>query len=156
MTHIAEATTAQAPPSRADMLDFIARLPKGHEGQRVLRLKAGPRGAALMEHDVEVEFDPPTGEHGGEFEMRVAWQPVGTMLLPRFSGILRFERDKNYPYTWIFIEGDYEPPLGKAGKAFDAIAGERIARSTMRALLDDLRAALENAVRARELGGSKP
>jgi hypothetical protein len=152
MSHIAEATTILAPPSRADLLEYISRLPTSKDGRPLLRLKAGFTHSGLrLEHDVEVEFDAPRGEHGGEFQLALSWRPVGTELLPAFKGLLRFERDANYPCTWIMLQGDYDPPLGRAGKAFDAVAGERIARSTVRALLDDLRAALDGAMRSREM-----
>lgn len=153
MTHIAEATIIQAPPSRADVLDFLSRLPKSKGGYPLIRLKAGlTRGGLRLEHDVEVEIEPPRGETGDKFAMKVFWHPVGTTLLPTFEGTLRFEWDHDYHNTWALLQGNYEPPLGAVGKAFDAVLGERIARTTMRALLDDVRASLEAAIHARDLG----
>jgi hypothetical protein len=158
MTHIAEATAIQSPPerSRAYLLDYVSRLPASHDGRAVMRLSAGQKpGGLRLEHDVEVELKPAHDETHLEYRVDVSWRPTGTTLLPSFAGVLRFQWDEQYGYTWLVIEGDYEPPLGAAGKAFDAIAGERIARGTMRALLDDLRAVLE-AAHARELGKDKP
>jgi hypothetical protein len=157
MTHIAEATAIQSPPerSRAYLLSYVSRLPKSRDGRAVVRLGAGPTSGGLrLEHDVEAELKPADDEKHLEYRVALSWRPTGTTLLPSFSGVLRFQWDEDYGYTWLVLEGDYEPPLGAAGKAFDAIAGERIARGTMRALLDDLREVLESA-HARELGTGK-
>jgi hypothetical protein len=43
----------------------------------------------------------------------------------------------------LTLEGEYEPPLGPAGKVFDVALGRSIARATVRRLLDALRDALE-------------
>ncbi len=147
MTHIAEATVAKSPPerSREFLTDYIRELAASNQGLAVLRLRAGAHPGGLhLEHDVVVELTPVKTEDPLEYRVGIAWQP-GTPLLPSFNGTLRFQWDEEYGNTWLVIQGDYEPPLGAAGKAFDAIAGQHIARSTLRALLDDFRSVVESA-----------
>jgi hypothetical protein len=40
--------------------------------------------------------------------------------------------------TQLEIEGDYRPPLGPLGGAFDAAVGHRIAQASVHKLLEDL------------------
>ncbi len=121
-----------------------------------MRLTAGlTPGGLQLEHDVEVQLNSARDVAGLEYRVGVSWQPTGTRLLPSFTGLLRFQWDENYGNTWLVIEGNYEPPLGAVGRAFDAVVGEKIARNTLRALLDELRVALE-AAHTRELGSNKP
>ena len=153
MTHIAEGTAIESPPerSRAIAVDYLEQLERANHGRTILRLTAGVRpGGLRLEHDVEVELTPVRPEPPLEYRVNISWKPTGQALLPSFSGTLRFQWDENYGNTWLVIEGDYEPPLGAAGKAFDAIAGQHIARGTLRALLDDFRSVVE-AARAAEI-----
>jgi hypothetical protein len=94
---------------------------------------------------VDATFARTEDPRGLEFPVDIAWKPAGTRLLPAFAGVLRFEYDEDYGRTWLVLEGDYEPPLGAAGSAFDALAGQRIARSTFRALLDEFRTVVESS-----------
>ncbi len=145
MTHIAEATAVKLPPERArtKLLDYFAKLSQSQHGHTKLQLRAGPMSGLQLEHDVDVEVTPARDARGLEYRVDIAWQPTGTNLLPSFKGVLRFQWDEEYGNTWLMLEGDYEPPLGAAGKVFDEVAGQRIARTTLRALLDDFRTTLE-------------
>lgn len=64
----------------------------------------------------------------------------GSPLLPTLRGTLRFRilRDR----TMLLLLGCYHPPLGLAGQAFDIVAGERIARSTLADLIERIAADL--------------
>jgi hypothetical protein len=147
MPHIAEATSVAERPelARERLLACLAKLPGGSDGHATLHLVAGsaPRGLHL-EHDVDATFAPAQDPRGLEFRLGIAWKPTGTRLLPEFKGVVRFQYDEDYGHTWLRIEGDYEPPLGAAGSAFDAVAGQRIARTTLRALLDEFRTVVES------------
>jgi hypothetical protein len=148
MTHVAEATAIKSPPerSRAILVDYLTRLEKSNRGRAILRLTAGNRPSGLrLEHNVEAELEPVRTEQPLEYRVNISWKPTGETLLPSFSGTLRFQWDEEYGNTWLVVEGDYEPPLGVAGKTFDAIAGQHIARGTLRALLDDFRSVVETA-----------
>jgi len=58
----------------------------------------------------------------------------------------------DYDYTTSLLElvGEYEPPLGAAGKAFDLLAGSRIASQTARYLLAEIAGELEQRYRQDE------
>jgi len=120
-------------------------LKAAHRGRAILKLRAGTMpGGVHLERNVDAELTAAAPDPL-EYSVNISWEPKGTALLPRFNGILRFQWDEDYGNTWLIIEGDYEPPLGDAGKAFDAVIGQRIARGTLRALLDDFRSVIETA-----------
>lgn len=148
MPHIAEATLVAARPEQARelLLAYLTKLPGGKEGQATLHLVAGAKPQGLhLEHDVDARFAPVEDPRGLEFRLALSWKPTDTTLLPEFEGVMRFQYDEEYGRTWLSIEGDYVPPLGAAGKVFDALAGQRIARTTLRALLDDCRTIVESS-----------
>jgi hypothetical protein len=73
--------------------------------------------------------------------LKVEWT-AGTRLLPDFHGTVRL-RIASVEETSITLEGAWRAPLGLLGWAFTFIVGRRIAKSTMRDLLDRLAEALE-------------
>lgn len=76
----------------------------------------------------------------------IAWEPPLSRLLPDFHGALTVRpRGKG---AWIRIQGSYEPPLGRAGRVFDAVIGRLIARITLARLLRDVARATEQRWRA--------
>jgi uncharacterized membrane protein len=74
-------------------------------------------------------------------EMDVSWTPKDGGPYRNFTGkiLVRPASGK----TELELRGDYEPPLGFVGAAFDAIVGNRIAQATASALLAELKAELE-------------
>jgi hypothetical protein len=54
------------------------------------------------------------------------------------------------------LEGDYVPPLGAAGAAFDAVLGKRIAQATVGDLLLRLKAVCEEAYAAERGQAASP
>jgi hypothetical protein len=102
------------------------------------RLAAG----IVLERNVEVRLSyvPRTPEAAAR--LNIAWVVPGTDLLPSFRGTL--ESEAAGPRACILtIRGEYEIPLGWPGAIFDAVAGVRIARATLQALLQRLRDAAE-------------
>ncbi len=73
--------------------------------------------------------------------MNVTWAPKGGGPYPSFAGTLTFEPAA--AQTNLALDGNYEPPGGVAGKAFDAIVGRRIAAAGVRALLEAMKVDLE-------------
>ena len=66
----------------------------------------------------------------------IAWKPEHNGAFPDFRGVLTVRPKDRGVSMWL--QGRYEPPLGLAGKIFDAIAGNRIAKRTARRLLDEV------------------
>jgi hypothetical protein len=73
--------------------------------------------------------------------LQVEWR-AATRLLPDLHGVLRL-RIATVETTRLTLEGTYRPPLGAAGLIFDALVGRRIARASVRDLLERIAAALE-------------
>lgn len=69
---------------------------------------------------------------------KVTWAPSHGGPFPTFSGTLTVRADEDWNVAALELAGTYEPPLGPAGKAFDAVLGSRIARSTAKALLAEI------------------
>ena len=73
-----------------------------------------------------------------EDRIGVAWQAdVEGEPFPRFDGALSLEAASPKAST-LTLEGRYDPPLGAAGKLFDAALGHRIAEATARELLKEI------------------
>ncbi|GAC1660171.1 MAG: hypothetical protein NVS4B13_08270 [Candidatus Elarobacter sp.] len=97
-----------------------------------------------LRRPVRVVFDrsPDQLEAGrGHDALEVHWT-AGTRLFPEFHGSVRL-RIASVEETRLTLEGAYRPPFGPAGAVFDTLAGRRIARATMRDLLDRLCDAME-------------
>lgn len=78
-------------------------------------------------------------------EVRFIWKSH-SVLLPDFRGTLRF-RIANRA-TDITLDGSYVSPLGVAGRIFDRLIGERIARASLHDLADRIAAYLSERERA--------
>jgi uncharacterized membrane protein len=74
--------------------------------------------------------------------MEIHWT-AGTRFFPDFHGALRL-RIASVEETRLSLEGTYQPPFGAFGAVFDLVIGRRIARATMRDLLQRLGDAMEH------------
>jgi hypothetical protein len=88
-----------------------------------------------------LHFDEPwnvywTPEHGGPY--------------PDFAGEMTVRADGTYRGAMLEISGDYSPPFGAAGRAFDMAAGAKMASATARALLGEIAERLEERYRTEE------
>ncbi|MGA7571436.1 MAG: hypothetical protein WCC70_02130 [Candidatus Aquilonibacter sp.] len=99
--------------------------------------------------DVVVSVKPvPDPMHFDE-PWNVHWEPVSG-LYPVFDGTLTIRADESYASAILELSGAYEPPLGLAGMAFDAVLGQRIAHETARELLRKLAATIEKQYQVTE------
>jgi hypothetical protein len=73
----------------------------------------------------------------------VTWAPEQTGPYPTFSGDLAIESGDDYHSFYLVLTGNYQPPLGAVGAAFDAVLGHRIAESTARNLLATIADSIE-------------
>lgn len=69
---------------------------------------------------------------------KVHWTPKGGGPYPDFDGELTVRADEDYDTCVLELRGDYKPPGGVAGQAFDAMVGSRIASATARELLSSI------------------
>jgi hypothetical protein len=94
--------------------------------------------------------DAEAGRAHDAFE--VCWT-AGTRFFPDFRGTLRL-RIASVDETLLTLDGEYRAPFGALGAVFDALIGRRIARATMRDLLDRLASEMEE--RQASLRGAAP
>ena len=69
---------------------------------------------------------------------KVHWTPKDGGPYPDFDGELTVRADEEYDTCVLELRGNYRPPGGVAGKAFDAIVGSRIASATAHELLNSI------------------
>jgi hypothetical protein len=152
VSDINESVIVECPPKRAQayLLDHFQKSAASN-GRAMLRLTAivGPEGGShvTVKRDATATFAPSPGGGGLEYQVLLDWEPASNEPLPKFSGVFRVQWDEDYGNCRLVLEGQYDPPLGLVGKAFDAFVGHRIARSTVTALLDQLRLDIEAAHR---------
>jgi hypothetical protein len=103
---------------------------------------AGLPGAARAPVKMVFALHPDEADSGRLHDaLMVEWH-AGTRIFPLFHGTLRL-RIASVDTTLLTFEGSYRPPLGRPGSVFDRLIGRRIARATMKELLDRIAAALE-------------
>ncbi len=146
MTTIRESILAASPPSV--VLSGLERYIESK--QHVLRLTVPLKSLGLpselgLSQSVRISFSskrrgPLTTGRGNE-GMSLEWAAEGGGLFPTFEGTLILRPHSGQ--TELELKGGYTPPLGEIGAAFDAVVGNKIARATIRILLENLRAALE-------------
>ncbi len=110
---------------------------------------ASSTGAAL-EKDVVITYGKGSDPLHFDEPWSVDWQPKDGGPYPDFSGALTIRADEDYNTCWLELRGEYEPPLGTVGAAFDAVLGSRIASSTARAFLERIGSAIERAYESEE------
>ena len=146
MTLIRETILTASPPSVA--LSGLERYIESQ--QNVLTLAVPLKSLGLpselgLSQAVRVSF---SSQRRGLFSTRrgyegmsLEWAPEGGGPFPKFEGNLTLR--PNSGQTELELKGEYAPPLGEIGAAFDAVVGNKIARATVRMLLENLKAALE-------------
>lgn len=94
---------------------------------------------------VSVRFTPLLDPQHLEHLTAISWEPEGGGPFPHFSGVIGVETDGTDGACCLTLDGNYDPPLGVTGDAFDAIIGRHIARLTARNLLDEIAIMMEMA-----------
>jgi hypothetical protein len=80
----------------------------------------------------------------------VHWTPEDGGPYPDFDGALTVRADESYRRAILELRGEYRPPLGTFGQAFDLVLGARIAAGTARGLLNEIGAVMEDQFQAEE------
>lgn len=146
MTRIHESIVTASPPSVAlrGLERYIANK------QNVLSLAVPLSSLGLptelgITQGVRVTFSSerrsPLSTSRGYEGIAFEWEPEGGGPFPSFNGTLILRPHSGQ--TELELKGSYTPPLGEIGAAFDAVVGNKIARTTIRILLENLKAALE-------------
>ncbi|HET9392452.1 MAG TPA: hypothetical protein VFO29_02845 [Candidatus Rubrimentiphilum sp.] len=103
-----------------------------------LTLKAG-----TLEKPVLVTYE--RGEDPMRFDepWLVHWTPKDGGPYPDFDGEIIVRADESYRSAILELRGEYTPPLGTFGQAFDLLVGSRIAAATARTLLEQIARIME-------------
>ena len=120
-----------------------------NQTERTITLSV-PFGDGTLAKDVNVVFNVGSDPRHFDEPWVVHWEPKGGGPYPTFDGTLVVRADETYDRSVLEIKGEYVPPLGAAGAAFDAVAGKRIAQATLQGLLRRIGAALEAKYHAEE------
>lgn len=146
MTEVYGKVTVKAPYSVA--MDAIVRRLRAKKSRISIVVpfrKLGINTNLGVERDVDVSFVTLRG-HKGERqlhdELQLNWEPSGGGPFPVFNGRLKMQPLS--ADTELILSGDYEPPGGMLGEAFDAVIGKRIAEATAQTLLEQLKEDLED------------
>ena len=152
MSSIYQSIYVDCPPERAQayLLSHFENARRVH-GRSMMPLTAtlGSKTGThvTFERDATATFAPSTGAGGLEYQVQIEWKPATNEPLPNFEGTFRVQWDEEYGRCHLVLEGEYEPPLGLVGRAFDSAVGQKIAQSTVQALLEALRVEIEGAYR---------
>lgn len=148
VTHLKESVFVACPYHRAR--GYLAmEVERRIESQRPLTLRALLAGVAFTK-DVVVTLGPGVDPMHMDQPWHVHWTPRDGGPYPDFDGELTVRADEDYTTSMLELSGEYRPPGGAAGKAFDVVAGSRIAALTARALLEQLQSEFESRYRAEE------
>ena len=146
MTTIRESILTASPPSVA--LSGLERYIESK--QHVLRLTVPLKSLGLpselgLSQSVRVSFSSerrgPLATGRGDEGLSLEWAADGGGPFPKFEGTLVLRPHSGQ--TELELKGGYTPPLGEIGAAFDAVVGNKIACATIRTLLENIKAALE-------------
>jgi hypothetical protein len=110
----------------------------------------GLKTGLLMQKEVSATIERARAASDSFEDFSVTWEAIGGGPFPRFKGKLAVKGDEDYDSFRLVLEGTYDPPLGNAGEAFDALVGHWIAIATARDLLERVREAVEAAYRVLE------
>ena len=116
-----------------------------HIFERVL-VKCPYAAARRYVHEDAVHAVPPLPPYTLELEraedelrfderLRVEWTPKDGALLPHFLGELVLRALPEMDEAVLELSGDYVPPLGVTGRAFDLFIGQKVATATAKSVL---------------------
>ena len=119
---------------------------RGVDGVSRLRLRVpldGPLSQGLyLDREVRVEAWRDRDDQNLNDLIRITWAPEGRVIFPKFVGTLVVWGD-DASLSYVELDGAYSSPLGTAGEIFDEAIGHRIAESTAREFLKDVKHGIE-------------
>jgi len=150
MPHLREETIVRWPDERVPtyLEWYLDQLSPSDKNHTTLELKVagdvlGLPGGITVGREVLAAFAP----IGDELERRhqqleIHWRPKGGGPFPTFKGTLAMTQ-LDLGRCLLVLDGEYEPPFGAAGEAFDIAFGRKIAHATARELLHSIKRTME-------------
>ncbi|MGB6985972.1 MAG: hypothetical protein WBD74_08395 [Candidatus Aquilonibacter sp.] len=140
MAKIYQRRYLKCPYNRArDLLaDAVQQAAESRE-KRQLRLTFGVPALSSAEITKDVTVAVSTAVDPNHFDQpwQLHWEPVSGPY-PSFDGTLTIRADEDYTTSILELQGNYKPPLGALGAAFDSMLGSRVAHETARELLQSI------------------
>ena len=99
-------------------------------------------GHVQARHDVKIAYEVKKATGDQPDAIALAWDPKDAVV-PKFAGALHAERSES-AHSILILEGEYRPPFGVVGAAFDAVLGQKIAKATAASLLRDIKSFIES------------
>ncbi|MGA7571447.1 MAG: hypothetical protein WBG27_08925 [Candidatus Aquilonibacter sp.] len=129
--------------TEAGLIAFFA-VRQDADGLTRMRLRVPMDGTLSLEREVRIEAREGRDDDNLNKVVRVAWEPEGTVIFPRFEGTLLAWGEDDPTRSSIELRGHYTPPLGAAGQVFDELIGFQIAQATAREFLRDIKRGIES------------
>ncbi|MGZ3499438.1 MAG: hypothetical protein ACXWNK_17165 [Vulcanimicrobiaceae bacterium] len=145
MTQLSERHALRCPFARAwEYLNrALCQIAEYQEPDSVrLRLPLAGAAGPVLQKEVTVTYHRDAGETNDR-PWSVCWQAVGGIPYPDFNGTLTIDIGKDNTAPILVLKGEYTPPLGVAGQAFDSVLGSRVASITAREFLRSIAAQME-------------
>ncbi len=153
MTRLRQQMAVACPVTEAEarLEVYFEGLPSADGVARIrLRVPVGGSAAVLglsLDREVRVEATRTCDQRHPNEVVRITWRPEGKAVFPQFEGTLAARAADESGSCYIALEGGYLPPFGVAGQVFDEVIGRRIAESTAREFLKDVKRAIESPPR---------
>jgi hypothetical protein len=151
MKELREQTLVKSPvaETEAGLSAFFAAR-QDTDGVTHMRLRV-PMDGGLMSLEREVRVEARAGKDDDNLNdvVRIAWEPEGPVIFPRFEGALIAWGEDDPAQSFIELRGHYTPPLGAAGQIFDELIGYEIAQATAREFLRDIKRDIESHARSK-------
>ncbi|HKE36704.1 MAG TPA: hypothetical protein VKB39_04690 [Candidatus Baltobacteraceae bacterium] len=138
MSKLSESIVVKCPYHLAQQ--FVAdalRKPLGEPGVMTVRV---PLAGIDVSKDVVATVKEGADPMHFDQPWKVHWTPLDGGPYPDFDGEITVRADEDYTTCLLEVTGDYRPPGGVLGQAFDALAGHKIAAATATALLEQIAA----------------
>jgi hypothetical protein len=154
MTKLHESLRIQCPYLRAKEQLRAALQQAAQSGvPQTLQLSAVlPATNLALAKNVRVTYGPAVDPMHFDEPWRVQWAPEAGGIYPSFDGKLTVRADERYESAILELDGEYRPPLGAAGRAFDAALGHKIASDTAQRLLEKLASQMITCYESEEAG----
>lgn len=152
MTHIYERLFLRCPYVRArEYLRLALESAADGKSEQTLPLTAPLSFVpGTLEKKVLVRYERGSDPLHFDEPWNVYWTPEGGGPYPDFAGELTVRADESYRGAMLELTGDYAPPFGAVGRAFDMVIGAKIASSTAKSLLQQIGASMEERYQTEE------
>jgi hypothetical protein len=128
---------------------LAADMRENTERARTMTLRV-PLADLNLSKNVVVTFAVGTDPMHMDQPWRVHWTPETGGPYPDFHGELTVRADEDWNTSILELKGEYVPPGGSLGRAFDRVLGKRIASATAQSLLTAIGQGFESRYREQE------